>query len=248
LKLKLVRYFFFVGLLGIASLTMAQSRLISRFPVGEELTYSVWFNFMKVGHSIMTIKAIESVDGFPVYHIESITETGAVFDKIYRVNDRVNSWIDLNGLFSRRYEKRLREGKYRKDYRAHFDYNEKKAYTSRDTLAISGKVHDALSVIYCMRAEYLFPGRIIRLNNFDNDKFRLFNVVVREVESLKVPAGKFQCFVLEPYAEEGKLFKNQNKMTIYLSADELRLPIMIDNEASFGRMIFKLEKRTLRQK
>lgn len=196
----------------------------------------------------MTVKAIESLDGYPVYKVESVTETVAVFDKIYRVNDRMKSWIDLNGLFSRRYEKRLREGKYKKDYRAQFDYNAKKAYTSRDTLAISGKVHDALSVIYCMRAEYLFPGRIIRLNNFDNDKFRLFNVVVREVQSLKVPAGDFQCFVLEPYAEDGKLFKNQNKMIIYLSADPLRLPLMIDNEASFGRMIFKLEKRAITEK
>jgi hypothetical protein len=225
----------------------AQTRLTNRFAVGEKLTYSAWYNFLKVGYSTTTLKAIELLDGFPVYHVESITETGQVFDRIYKVNDRVNSWIDLNGLFSRRYEKHLREGKYKKDYRAYFDYAGKKAYTSRDTLEITGKVHDALSVIYCMRAEHLVPGRIIRLNNFDNDKFRLFNVIVKKVESVTVPAGDFKCFVLEPYADSGTLFKNQMKMTIYLSADSLRLPIMIDSEANFGRMILKLEKRAIRK-
>lgn len=242
---KLSRLTIFTAFLFLTAHLSAQTRLTNRFAVGEELTYSAWYNFLKVGYSTTTIKAIELLDGFPVYHVESVTETGPVFDRIYKVNDRVNSWIDLGGLFSRRYEKHLREGKYKKDYRAYFDYAGKKAYTSRDTLEITGKLHDALSVIYCMRAEHLAPGRIIRLNNFDNDKVRLFNVIVRKVESVAVPAGDFKCFVLEPYTEDGKLFKNQTRMTIYLSADSLRLPVMIDSEANFGRMILKLEKRGL---
>ncbi|MFH1214380.1 MAG: DUF3108 domain-containing protein [Candidatus Neomarinimicrobiota bacterium] len=249
MKPPVARYLKIVFIIACLALVVTgQERLNNRFPIGEELTYSAWFNFVKVGYSTMTVKAVESIGVFPVYHVESVTETGQVFDKIYRISDRVESWIDLNGLFSRRFEKHLREGKYKKDYRADFDYAEKRAYTSRDTLAITGKVHDALSVIYCVRSEHLVPGRIIKLNNFDNDKFRLFNVIVRKVESVKVPAGDFQCFVLEPYAKEGKLFKNQNKMTIYLSADSLRLPVMIDSEANFGRMVFKLEKRTIRDR
>ncbi|HPC35909.1 MAG TPA: DUF3108 domain-containing protein [Candidatus Marinimicrobia bacterium] len=247
MKIKLTGNLVFIIWITITNTIFAQDRAVNRFPVGEELSYSTWFNFMKVGYSTITIKAIELLDGFPVYHVESITETSPFYGKIYRVNDRFNSWIDLNELFSRRYEKSLREGKYKKDYQAYFDYNEKKAYTSRDTLDIDGKMHDALSVILYVRAENLFPGRIIRLNNFDNDKLRLFNVIVREVELLKVPAGEFQCFVLEPYADDGKLFKNQSKIKIYLSTDSLRLPVMIDNEANFGRMIFKLEKRTVHQ-
>lgn len=247
MKIRFSKKLIFIGWIGLTNLLFAQNRIISRFPIGEELTYSAWLNFMKVGYSTITIKAIESVDGFPVYHVESITKTSPFYGKIYRVNDRFNSWIDLDGLFSRRYEKSLREGKYKKDYQAYFDYNEKKAYTSLDTLDIDGRMHDALSVIFWVRAEYLFPGRIIRLNNFDNNKLRLFNVIVSGVETLKVPAGEFQCFVLEPYSDDGKLFKNQNKMTIYLSNDSLRLPVMIDNEANFGRMIFKLENRTVHQ-
>lgn len=245
MKYKFARHIIFCGCLCLATLLPAQTRLTNRFAVGEKLTYSAWFNLIKVGYSTMTVKAIELLDGVPVYHVESVTETGQVFDRIYKVNDRMNSWIDLNGLFSRRFEKHLLEGKYKKDYQAYFDYEAKKAYTSRDTLEIAGKVHDALSVIYCMRAEHLAPGRIIRLNNFDNDKFRLFNVIVRKVESVVIPAGDFKCFVLEPYAEDGKLFKNQTKMTIYLSADSLRLPVMIDSETNFGRMILKLESREI---
>jgi len=47
--------------------------------------------------------------------------------------------------------------------------------------------------------------------------------------------------VLTPFSEKGKVFKNKNLVTIYLSTDEKRIPVMISNEALFGSMILKLE-------
>ena len=234
-------------LIGVSLLvtTVLSAQVPSRFLTGEKLTYSVWLNFVRIGSSETTIKDIVVVDGSPTYHVMSVTETGLIFDKIYKIRDQIESWIDVQGLYSRRFTKSLREGKYRKDYAVVFDYVNSRAITNQDTLKISGRIHDALSVIYCVRAEQLKIGRIIKLNNFDNNKFKLFNVVIHKIAPIAVPAGEFKCFVLEPYLEEGKLFKNQTRLTLYISADTLRLPVMIESNANFGKMVFKLEKRQL---
>ena len=104
-------------LIGISLLvtTMLSAQVPSRFLTGEKLTYSVWLNFVRIGFSETTIKDIVLVDGSPTYHVVSVTETGLIFEKIYKIRDQIESWIDVQGLYSRRFTKSLREGKYRKD-------------------------------------------------------------------------------------------------------------------------------------
>ncbi len=219
----------------------AQSQSRLPFQVGEEITYSVWFNFIKAGQSTMTTVCIDTIDGDPTFYTVLKTQSFSVLDKVYKVRDHIESWVDVDGLFSRKFKKKIREGFYKKKYSVRFDYDDSLAYSSSDTIPISLPVHDALSIIYYMRAESLWVGRVFNLNNFDNNKFKPYKVIVRKLEKIKVPAGKFECFVLEPYAEKGNLFKYKGQLTIYLSNDVRRLPVKVESEATIGSMIMKIE-------
>lgn len=237
---------FLITLIGLNINLKAGENSTLRFAIGEKLEYSLWFNFIKGGEATMEIVGLERVNGQPAYHLRLVSETSPIFDKIFKVRDYFDSWMDIRGLFSHQFQKNIQERRYRKNYAVRFDYDQQKAFTSNDTVAIKGRMQDALSVIYCVRAENLSEGRIIKLNNFDNNKIKLFNVVVSRTEKISVPAGEFECFVLEPYATEGKLFKYQTDMTIYVSTDSLRLPVLITSTASFGKMVFKLERRSIK--
>jgi len=238
-KKILYRIFILLPICVFSIQVQSQSRL--PFQVGEEITYSVWFNFIKAGRSTMSTVSIDTIDGAPTFHAVLKTRSLPVLDKVYKVRDHVESWVDAEGLFSRKFKKKIREGLYKKKYSVRFDYDDSLAYSTSDTIPISGPVHDALSIFYYVRAESLWVGRIFNINNFDNNKFKPYKVIVHKVEKVKTPAGEFECFVLEPYAEKGNLFKYKGQLTIYLSNDVRRLPVKVESEATIGSMIMKIE-------
>ena len=219
----------------------AQSQTALPFGKGEHIEYSVWFNFIRGGQHTLDIASIDTLDGNPCFHIISRTKSKGVFEKIYRVRDTSETWLDTEGLFSRRFRKAINEGRYHKKYDVRFDYSDSLAYSKRDTVRIDRPVQDALSIFYAARAERLWVGRDLHLNNFDQDTLIDYNLKVNGRETVDSALKQHECFVLEPYKEKGELFRNKGKITIYLSDDENRIPVMIVGKATIGSMIFKLE-------
>lgn len=225
--------------MSISNFTAAQSRL--PFKTGEKLYYSAWFNFIKGGESFLECVGVEEINGKSVCHVRSVTESLRFFDRFYKVRDYMDSWMDSSGQFSLRFEKSLREGKYRKKYSVDFDYDRGVSISASKQDSIPARVHDGLSMFYYVRTLDLAVGDVIKINYFDNDSLRPFYIKVDRREWIKVPLGKLECFVLEPYTEGGELLKNKSKVTIYLSVDERRIPVMISNDARFGSLVLKLE-------
>ena len=61
-------------------------------------------------------------------------------------------------------------------------------------------------------------------------------------ETIKVPAGTFNCFKIEPVSGDGKpLLKNNGVMRVWLSDDSLHLPIKIEQNTNIGTMVMKLK-------
>ena len=59
-------------------------------------------------------------------------------------------------------------------------------------------------------------------------------VIVHGRETVEVPAGKFDCFVVEPIVEGEGLFKHEGRITIYISADEHRVPVLVKTKVPVG--------------
>ena len=220
----------------------AQKRL--PFEVGETLNYSVWYNFIKAGHSSMKLVSVDTVNEVSAFYAVSKTRSGNFLDRIFKIRDSFESWIDRDELFSHKFKKDIREGRYKKKYSVVFNYSDSLAISGDDTTEINQPIHDALSIFYYVRAESLWVDRVLPLNHFDNNKFRPYNIIVNRQENVSVPAGKFKCFVLKPYTEKGSLFKYKGQVTIYISDDQYRLPVMIESEATIGSMLMKLESKT----
>jgi len=240
-KLKSSKYFagFLCSLFVFVNGLLAQTS--NPFKSGEMLKYSAWFNFIKGGESELYLLGIEEINGKPVYHVRSVTKSVPFFDRFYKVRDIMDSWIDTSTQVSYRFQKSLREGNYRKKYSVDFDYGKGLAVSEDARKAIPDIVHDGLSMIYYVRSKKIEIGNIFKINFFDNDSLRPFLIEVKGTEIVKVPFGKVECYVLAPYLESGKSLKHKSKVTIYLSTDKNRIPVMISNEARFGSLILKLE-------
>jgi len=212
------------------------------FNVGEHLTFVVRWGPISAGRAVMSIPEITWINGRPSYHIISLAESNPFFSTFFKVRDRLESFVDKEGIFSWRFEKHLREGKFRADYSVTFDQYRRKIITKSDTLDAPAFVQDILSIFYYIRTQPLEVGTSIQVMNFADGKIYPVEVKILRRETVKVRAGTFRCVVVEPVLKGRGVFGQKGKLKVWLTDDEKRIPVLMKSKAVFGSIIIELEK------
>ncbi len=212
------------------------------FHVGEKLTYDASFNFITAGQAKLFVSSLDTINNSDVYHIIFSVKTNNIADRIYKIRDRVDTWVDTEGLFTRKLKKKIREGRYRKKFQAMVNYQDSVIISNGDTIKVEKELRDPYSLLMYIRATPFKVDDLFSFTTFDENEFTDFQVIVHKKQKIKVPAGKFDCYVIEPFHPDRPLFKSKGDMTIWLSDDDRRLPVKIRSRAKFGSMVLKLRE------
>ena len=207
------------------------------FQIGEKLTFDVKYGFVKAGIATMEIPQKKKISGRDVYHVTFNVNSVPSFDWFYKVRDRYETYMDMEGLFPWRFEQHIREGKYSRDFAAFFDHKKGRAKTSEGEYEIPLYVNDIISAFYLARTfDYsnMKPGDKIQLHNFYKDKVYPLDVVFHGTEKIKVEAGTFDCIIVEPLVREGGLFKSEGNILVWLSNDALKIPVRVKTKVIIG--------------
>lgn len=207
------------------------------FKVGEKLNYDVKYGFVTAGLASFDVKEIKKISGREAYHIIFQVNSVPSFDWFYKVRDRYETYVDVEGIFPWRFEQHIREGNYTRDFSAFFDQRKGKAITTEGTYDIPKYTNDIVSAMYFVRT-YDFsdfkPGQKLHLENFYKNKVYPLDVVYHGKEKINVTAGTFNCFIVEPLVMEGGLFKSEGSILIWLTDDELKLPVRVKTKVIIG--------------
>lgn len=207
------------------------------FTVGEKLTFDVRYGFVTAGIATMAIPKIKRISGREVYNITFEVNSVPSFDWIYKVRDHYETYLDVKGIFPWRFEQHIREGSYKRDFSAFFDQRNGRAKTSQGVYKIPKYVNDIVSAFYYARTldfSHLKKGDLIHLQNFYKDTVYNLDVKYLGKDRVTVPAGTFNCFVVEPIIIKGGLFKSEGSIFIWLSDDELKIPIKVKTKVVIG--------------
>lgn len=207
------------------------------FNVGEKLTFDVKYGFVTAGVAEFSIPKITKLAGRNVYNVEFKVNTVPAFDPFYKVRDRYETYIDVEGMFPWRFEQHIREGGYTRDFSAFFDQRKGKAKTSEGSYDIPKYVNDIVSAFYFARTldlSKIKQGEMIRLENFYKNKVYPLDVVYKGKEKVTVSAGTFECIILEPIVKEGGLFKSEGNIVIWLTDDNLKIPVKVKTKILVG--------------
>lgn len=210
------------------------------FGVGEWLQFDIGYGFINAGTATLEVQEIIEYNGRPAYQLVSIAQSNKFFSSFYPVRDRVESILDATGLFSWRFEKELREGKYRSHRQYAFDQIDHYVVYKGDTIEVAPYVQDALSVLYYLRTQEIVVGKSIYVDNFTDGKNYPLEVKVHGREKVKTKAGEFECLVLEPLLRSSGIFKHEGKLTVYLTDDRVRLPVMMKSKVVVGSITAEL--------
>ena len=207
------------------------------FADGEKLVFDVKYGFVTAGIGTMEIPKIKKISGRDSYYVLFTVNTVPSFDWIFKVRDRYETYIDKTALFPWRFEQHIREGKYSRDFSAFFDQRKGKAKTTEGEYVIPKNVNDILSAFYLVRTMDFSKVKVndkLNLQNFYKDKVYDLDVRYLGKETIEVPAGKFECIVIEPLVKEGGLFKSEGSIIIYLTNDEAKMPVRVKTKVIIG--------------
>jgi hypothetical protein len=203
--------------------------------VGESLRFSLQWGPIKAGTAVLAVEAIDRVGPHECYRFASTAKSLPFFSTFYKVNDRIESFADRKTLLTRRTTKRLREGDYRLDQDIAWDHeNAVLTYQGGSTLDLVPGARDVLGAMYYLRALPLAVGDSFPIDTHDNKKsYPLLINVLRE-ETIDTPLGRFDCWVVEPELQTSGLFRRSGSLTVWVTRDEHRMPVMMQSKIKVG--------------
>ena len=202
---------------------------------GEKLEFSIDYGPVNAGDASLEVKGVIESGGEPCYNIESRVRSNRFFSAFYMVRDKVITHVERRSLTSRYFAKRLREGDYRKNVALRFDQVGGKAYYADGRVFdILPGTHDILSAFYFVRTLELAPGDTTLVTTYSSRKSYLLKVIVHRRETVEVPAGTFDCVVVEPVIVGEGLFQFEGKLTIWMTDDERHMPVLMRTKVKVG--------------
>ena len=213
------------------------------FGPGESLRFSVQYGIIKAGTAWLEVPGAGAVDGHRVLTLVARAESNSFFSHFYKVRNRIESYWDSTGHFSRRYVENRREGNYRTDSDIRFDYERQEAvYQDGGAFPIPPGVQDALSSFYFARTQALPLGGSVLFDYHASRKSAPLEVRVLGRDRISTPAGTFSCVVIEPVLKAGGIFKNKGRLVIWLTDDERRMPVLMKSKVLIGSISVVLQE------
>jgi hypothetical protein len=209
------------------------------FKVGEKLTYRIHYGIIDAGEAQLEVKnSPYTFDNRPAYHIVGTGKSLGAFNWVFKVRDRYETYVDKAGLFPYRFIRDVNEGGYEiyQDYTFHqvkraVRTHEKKEFEMPDF------TQDMISAFYYARTldfSKAKPGDVFTIMTFvDNEVFPL-KIKFKGKEDVELRSGTYKCLRFVPVIQEGRIFKEEEDMHVWITDDNNHIPILVKSKILIG--------------
>lgn len=212
------------------------------FRAGERLTYAVSYLGITAGHFTMQVNET-NYNGRPCYQVVSEARSASGIEWMYRMRDRLVSYIDRAGLFSWRYEKHIDESSDRKTEIFEFDQRAHRLKKpDGGTEDIPAYCQDVLSAMYYVRAQNLQVGSTFTIPCYDGRK--LYDMVVRvlKLEVITVSGTQMPCLLVTPLLKFQGAFRSRGQINMWVTNDHRHIPVKLESRIAVGAFTAELTR------
>lgn len=239
--MKSILKYFFV-LLALPFIAGAQVPLAKvnnqAFGPSEVLEYRVHYGFMDAGTARLEVDPIvKNLGGRTCYRVLGTGRSVGAFDWFFKVRDHYESYIDAEAMVPWLFIRKIEEGSYKKNQNVSFNHFKSTATSEKKTIKTPGQVQDLISAFYYARTldfEHAAVGDTFLINCYLDDE--TFPMVIKYTgkEKVKTKLGTFRCIVFKPYLLEGRVFKEKEGMTVWVTDDKNKIPVRAQAEILVG--------------
>ena len=207
------------------------------YKVGEKVIYTIQYGLITGGTASLELKT-DTFNGKEIWHSELIARTTGIAEAFFKVLDIYESFIDPVTELPVKSIRNIREGRYRKYNEVLFDHITRtdSAILTSDLTGIHitpPGIHDILSCFYFFR-NHILPvdsnlrkGELISITTWFTDELYPIRLRYLGTDEIRTKAGKINCYKFNPVTETGRLFKTEEDVTFWFSADKNFLPVKI---------------------
>jgi hypothetical protein len=217
---------------------------------GETVNYVVHYGAINGGIATLSLKRDTST-GRELWHSKMDARTTGMADALFRVRDIYEAYIDPITELPVKSIRNISEGRYKRYNVVMFDHHSRadSAILNSDLtgthIAPQG-IHDILSCFYWFRnhnlpdIEKVGKGEIITIMTWFTDELYPIRMKYLGVEDVKTRQGRIRCHKFNPVTETGRLFKTEEDVSFWFSADKNFLPVKIRFDIFVGAFMVEI--------
>jgi len=231
-------------LLFTAMSTVAQTEP-KAYKAGEWLKFRISYsNFLNAGNATMQIKE-SNHNGKKAFHIQGKGKTTGVISWFFKVKDDYQSYFYQDNIQPYRFIRKINEGGYKKNKEILFNHQTRNAtvkdYKKNTTknFSIHSGVQDMVSTLYYLRDKDLTKMNIgdeISLRMFFDETTYGFKMRYLGRETIKTKFGKVKSLKFRPVVQAGRVFKEKESLTVWVTADKNKIPLRIKASLAVGSL------------
>ena len=219
------------------------------FKDGEWLSFEIKYGWFSASEASLELN-LDKLDGKDVYHIKGYGNSTGLLDVFFKVRDRYETYIDTNKVKPYKFIRDLSEGGYTKNKMIQFNHEKMTAtvhdykYDTIHKHKFTDNTQDMLSALYHLRneveSEKLKLGDEFLLNMFFDEQNFDFKTKFLGREVIETKFGDIKCLKFRPYVKSGRVFKEKESVTVWISDDKNKIPIQIRADLAVGSLTARL--------
>lgn len=221
------------------------------FQDGEWFKFKVSYGFITAGYATLQVdNAI--LNGREVYHVKGYGRNTGVSRVFFKVEDIYETYMDKQKDIPYRFIRDIDEGGHTRDIQVDFNHQKKEALVfdrknnTKNTYPFPEGVQDMLSTFYYLR-NYINTANLKEGDSHDVDMFYgdesfKFRLKFLRKEIIKTKFGQIQSLVFRPYVESGRVFKEKESLTVWISDDDNKIPLRIKADLAVGSLTAELDE------
>lgn len=223
----------------------------SSFQAGEWFKFKMSYSgFLKAGEATLKVKD-DVINGKPVYHVVGKGRTTGAINWFFKVRDRYESYFDKEKLVPYKFIRDINEGGHTRDIEVEFDQENNRAHINnkkhkkKSVIDVGPNIQDMVSTFYYFRntidTDQLKIGDELQVNMYLSGENYGFKLRYLGTDTIKTQFGKVATLKFRPYVMAGRVFKEEESLTLWVSNDQNKIPLRIKADLAIGSLRADLE-------
>jgi hypothetical protein len=213
------------------------------YAVGEWFKFRIHYGFVNAGYATLEVQDA-TINNKKVFHVIGKGYTTGMSRFFFKVEDLYESYIDKETGNPYQFVRKINEGGYTKNQEGFFNQASNKVlfkdykHKTEKTFVIPKNTQDIMSTFYYLRnspnIDKIKPGESIAIDMFFDEETTKFKLKFIGREDITTKFGTVSAMVFRPLVQSGRVFKEQESLTVWISDDNNKLPLRIKANLAVG--------------